>query len=126
MFAVLTVALGCLRRSTVVTRTHTSRGPMYSLVEYGCQRQEEALRIAHANHDACHSAAWKQIREIARGVSSDGRAMCLKIHRDFVCNSTPAFETDDGKTRRLSVVNAHTAVGNFYWLVMLNTHFVMG
>lgn len=55
--------------------------------------------------------------------------MCLKIDEDFVFTSTPAFETDvemqDGVAGRLSVISAHTAMGNSYWLLMFNSHFVL-
>jgi hypothetical protein len=69
------------------------------------------------------------IGAIAREVSADGRAKCAKIHGEFVFTSTPIFETDvdnqDGVARRLSVVDAHTALGNSYWLMILNSHCVL-
>jgi hypothetical protein len=129
MLAVLTVALGLLSPPDSGDWDTYVVGSMYSLVEYGCQRKDDALKVAHTYHDEGHSAAWALIRAIAREVSADGRAMCLKIHGDFVFTSTPVFETDveiqDGVAQRLSVVNAHTAMGNSYWLMMLNSHFVM-
>jgi hypothetical protein len=102
---------------------------MYPLVEYGCQRREDTLKVAHIYHDKGHSEAWKLMLAISKEVSADGRAMCLKIDGDFVFTSTPVFETDvemkDGVSGHLSVVNAHTAMGNSYWLLMLNSHFVL-
>jgi len=104
-------------------------GSMYPLVEYGCQRKEDALKVAYTYHDKGHSEAWKLILALSKEVSADGRAMCLKIDGDFVFTSIPAFETDveiqDGGAGHLSVVHAHTAMGNSYWLLMLNSHFVL-
>jgi hypothetical protein len=104
-------------------------GSMYPLVEYGCQRKEDALKVAYTYHDKGHSEAWKLMIAISKEVSADGRAMCLKIDGDFVFTSTPAFEIDvemqRGVAGRLSVVNAHSAMGNSYWLLMLNSHFVL-
>jgi hypothetical protein len=129
MFAVLTVALRLLSPLDSGDWDTYVVGSMYSLVEYGCQRQEDALKIAQTYHDEGQSAAWALIRAIAKEASADGRAMCVKIHGDFVFTSTPVFETDvetqDGVGRRLSVVNAHTAMGNSYWLLMLNSNFVL-
>ena len=128
MLAVLTVALRLLSPLDSGDWDTYVVGSMYSLVEYGCQRKEDALKIAHTYHDEGHSEVWALISEIAKEVSADGRAMCAKIHGDVVLTSTPAFETDveteGGVARHLSVVYAHTVVGNFYWLLMLDSRFV--
>jgi hypothetical protein len=91
--------------------------------------KEDALKVAYTYHDKGHSEAWKLMIAISKEVSADGRAMCLKIDGDFVFTSTPAFEIDvemqRGVAGRLSVVNAHSAMGNSYWLLMLNSHFVL-
>jgi hypothetical protein len=103
-------------------------GSLYPLVAYGCQRKDDALKVAYTYHDKGHSEAWKLIRAIAQEVSSDGRAMCLRIDGDFVFTSTPIFESDvelqDGAAGYLSVINAYTVMGNSYWLLMLNSRFV--
>jgi hypothetical protein len=132
MFAVLAVALRLLSppgSSDWDTYVVGSMGSMYPLVEYGCQRKEDALKVAYTYHDKGHSEAWKLILALSKEVSADGRAMCLKIDGDFVFTSIPAFETDveiqDGGAGHLSVVHAHTAMGNSYWLLMLNSHFVL-
>jgi hypothetical protein len=129
MLAVLAVALRLLSPADGGDWDTYVVGPMYSLVEYGCQRKEDAIDVAHTYADKGHSEAWKLIRAKANEVSADGRVMCLKIYGDFVFTSTPIFETgvetEEGVVRHLSVVNAHTVMGNSYWLLMLNSNFVL-
>jgi len=132
LFAVLALALRLLSPAETGDWDTYVVGPsasMYPLVEYGCQRKEDALKIAYTYHDNGCSEAWKLMLAISKEVSADGRAMCLKIDGDFMFTSTPAFETNaelqDGVAGHLSLVNAHTAMGNSYWLLMLNSHFVL-
>jgi len=40
-------------------------GSMYSLLEYGCQRKEDALKVAYPYHDMGRSEAWKLILAIS-------------------------------------------------------------
>ena len=102
-------------------------GPSYGLVEYGCQRKEDSLSVAHTYEEKGAAAAWKLIVTMGKRFSSDGRAMCMKIDGDFVFTSFPIFEAEIdagvGETQRLSVVHADTAKGNSYWLLMRNSHF---
>ena len=103
-------------------------GPSYALVEYGCQRKEDSLSVAHTYDEKGAAAAWKLILTMGKRFSSDGRAMCMKIDGDFVFTSLPVFEAEIdasiGETQRLSVVHAHTVKGNSYWLLLRNSLFV--
>src|SRR5437868_2983977 len=102
-------------------------GPSYALTEYGCQRKEDALGVARTYEEKGAREAWKLIVTMGKRLSSDGRAMCMKIDADFVFTSLPVFEAEIdagvGEPQRLSVVQARTARENSYWLLMRNSRF---
>ena len=102
-------------------------GPSYALEEYGCQRKDDSLIVARAFELKGAREAWKLIVTMGKQLSSDGRAVCMKIDGDFVFTSLPVFEAEIdagiGESQRISVVLAHTANGNSHWLLMRNSLF---
>jgi hypothetical protein len=128
MLKLLTLTLPLLSAPSAEQWPTYAMGPSYALVEYGCQRKEDSLSVASTYEVNGSAAAWKLLLTMGKRLSSDGRAMCMKIDADFVFTSLPIFETEIdagiGETQRLSVVHADTAKGNSYWLLVRNAHFV--
>ena len=128
MLKLLVVTLPLLSAPSAEQWSTYAIGPSYALVEYGCQRKGDSLSVAHTYDEKGAAEAWKLILTKGKRHSDDGRAMCMKIDGDFVFTSLPVFEAEIdagvGEAQRLSVVHAHTAKGNSYWVLMRNSHFV--
>jgi hypothetical protein len=103
-------------------------GTPYDIVETGCQEKEDSLTVARTYRDAGRRVAWKTIIAMSERKSSNGLPACGEIHGGVIFTSQPAFEADvdtgSRAARRLSVVHAHTANANSYWLLMLDSRFV--
>jgi hypothetical protein len=128
MLQILAVTLPLLSPPGGADWTTYTIGSSYSLVEYGCQRKDDSVKVARSYHEKGQAEAWRLILSMGKRTSGDGRAMCMKIVGDFIFTSMPVLETEvdigDATCEHLSVVHAHTAKGNSYWLLMLNSSFV--